>query len=387
MHYKKIRITSYRPLADIEIELRPLNVLLGPNGAGKSSFLDVFDLLSRGARKDLARAISARGGIQQLITQGIPGGEQEPKLSIELSTQLEQTNDPLKYELHVGVRGTGYVIEKELLSPFQGSGYPQPFKWIDAWPGHIRFHDGTGLVAPTWEYDDNELALAQVPNVYKDAERFRARLAACQIYGHPDMGPSSPIRNPQTLDPVPLFPGAQGEDLIAVLYNLESRSDESYHRIMEGLRACFDDFEELKFPVVGRGRATFTWKDRKGRRFYPDQLSEGTLRLLWLMTMLLSPAKPSALFIDEPELSLHPEMLKILSGLLREASDSSQIFVATHSDRLIRWLQPEDLILLDKEEGVTKVRRGDDKELDVKKWLDEYTLDQVWLMGEMGARP
>src|SRR6476659_8022181 len=102
------------------------------------------------------------------------------------------------------------------------------------------------------------------------------------------------------------------------------------------------------------------------------------------MTMLLSPAKPPALFIDEPELSLHPEMLMILAGLLREASDSSQIFVATHSDRLVRWLQPEDLILFDKEEGFTGAKRGDDEKLNIKRWLNEYTLDQVWLMGEMG---
>jgi predicted ATPase len=82
---------------------------------------------------------------------------------------------------------------------------------------------------------------------------------------------------------------------------------------------------------------------------------------------------------------LHPELLSILAELLREASQRSQILVATHSDRLVRFLSPKEVIVADlTEEGLTKLTWADS--LDLEKWLDEYTLDQVWEMGRLGGR-
>jgi predicted ATPase len=82
---------------------------------------------------------------------------------------------------------------------------------------------------------------------------------------------------------------------------------------------------------------------------------------------------------------LHPELLSILAELLREASQRSQILVATHSDRLVRFLGPKEVIVADlTEEGLTKLTWADS--LVLEKWLDEYTLDQVWEMGRLGGR-
>jgi len=89
--------------------------------------------------------------------------------------------------------------------------------------------------------------------------------------------------------------------------------------------------------------------------------------------------------LDEPEVSLHPEMLSILADLLREASQRSQILVATHSDRLVRFLKPTEVVVADlTDEGLAKLTRADS--LDLEKWLDEYTLDQVWEMGRIGGQ-
>ena len=115
------------------------------------------------------------------------------------------------------------------------------------------------------------------------------------------------------------------------------------------------------------------------------QLSEGTLRFLWLVTLLQSPGLTALTLIDEPEVSLHPELLSLLADLLREASRRTQIVVATHSDRLVRFLNPSEVLTMDiAEDGMTKLGWAD--QLDLEKWLEEYTLDELWRNGRIGAR-
>ena len=129
-----------------------------------------------------------------------------------------------------------------------------------------------------------------------------------------------------------------------------------------------------------------TWKDKNySKPFYANQLSEGTLRFLWLTALLYSPGLSAVTMIDEPEVSLHPELLSLLAHLLREASERTQMVVATHSDRLIRFLKPEEVLVMDiNDEGCATAEWADTLDLDT--WLEEYTLDEVWQMGEMGGR-
>ena len=129
-----------------------------------------------------------------------------------------------------------------------------------------------------------------------------------------------------------------------------------------------------------------TWKDKKFTKpLYMNELSEGTLRFLWLVSLLESPTLSTITMIDEPEISLHPEMLSLLSDLMREASKRTQIIVATHSDRFIRFLQPAEVVVMDVcDNGSTQATWADSLELDA--WLSEYSLDEVWRMGRMGGR-
>jgi len=89
--------------------------------------------------------------------------------------------------------------------------------------------------------------------------------------------------------------------------------------------------------------------------------------------------------IDEPEVSLHPDLLSLLADLFREASRRTQLMVATHSDRLVRFLKPAEVVVLDStDDGMAKLTWAD--ELNLDEWLAEYSLDEVWRRGRMGAR-
>lgn len=115
------------------------------------------------------------------------------------------------------------------------------------------------------------------------------------------------------------------------------------------------------------------------------ELSEGTLRFLCPVTLLQSPGLTRVTLIDEPEVSLHPELLMLLAELMREASSRTQLIVATHADRLVRFLRPDEVVALDlNEDGMATATWAD--QLDLEAWLQEYTLDEIWRLGRMGAR-
>ena len=297
------------------------------------------------------------------------------------------TQPRFEYTLELAERSVGYVIRREHLTQHRDPAMPQPHFYIQNAPGRYRYFDPNTrkLESPTWEYKELETALAQVPRMYREPADFRRMLHETLLYHHVDVSRRGVIRLPQDLRPVSL-PGPNGEDLYAALYNLRTEDEASFDRIEEALRAAFPGFRKLEFPLVGAGKATLAWyQEGFTKAFYPNQLSEGMLRFLWLSTILLSPQLPPITLIDEPEVSLHPELLKILAGLIREAARRTQLIVATHADRLIRWMEPTEIAVVDKEEDRTRITWADT--LDLADWLKKYTLDELWLMGELGGRP
>jgi predicted ATPase len=295
-------------------------------------------------------------------------------------------HEPLEYELRLEPRGPAYVIEHEVLCQHR-SGYSQPFKHIDSAAEAIRYYDPVDrrLTNPNWEHDPLESSLSQVPKMFQQPEELRRHLASATLYHVLNVDPKAPVRLPQTMQPADL-PGADGETLVSCLYYLRETDRDRFEAIEDALHGAFPSFERLEFPPVAAGTLAMTWRDRSFTRpLYTHQLSEGTLRFLWLVTLLQSPGLPSICMIDEPEVSLHPEMLSLLADLLREASSRALVVVATHSDRLIRFLKPEEVLVMDMAEDGSAAATWADS-LDLNDWLDEYTLDEVWRMGRMGGR-
>jgi predicted ATPase len=182
------------------------------------------------------------------------------------------------------------------------------------------------------------------------------------------------------------LPGRSGEELVSCLFYLRETQRSRFEAIEDSLRTAFPRFDRLDFPPVAAGTLALAWRERGfSKPLYMHQLSEGTLRFLWLTTLLQSPGLTALTLLDEPEVSLHPELLSVLADLLRESSGRSQLIVATHSDRLIRFLEPAEILVMNStEDGMTSVTWAD--ELDLEEWLKEYSLDELWRTGRIGAR-
>jgi predicted ATPase len=377
--FGELTVKGFRRLLDVKLALRPLSVTIGANGTGKTSVLDVLSLLAASAQGRLASTISELSGLASVLTYDRAEG-----LLFEISDSTTSDN-PLEYSLRLRPQGLGYEIAEETLSRRAAqNGHP----YIKSAGGDTFYFDPESKDPwrrPSWAYATMETSLAQVPKMLQEPEDFRRRLASSTSYHVLNVDPRSPVRLPQPMAPAEL-PGRNGEDLVSCLYNLRETDRDRFEAIQDSLRAAFPRFERLDFPPVAAGTLALAWRESgSSKPLYAHQLSEGTLRFLWLTTLLQSPGLTAVTLLDEPEVSLHPELLSLLADQLREASRRTQIVVATHSDALIRFLDPSEVVVMDStEDGMTTLKRAD--ELDLGEWLKDYSLDELWRNGRIGAR-
>jgi predicted ATPase len=378
--FSQIRIQGFRRIEDVTINFKKpnLSVMIGANGVGKTSVMDAVSLLSESASGKLVPTLSNLGGINSILTRG---RADELKFGASMAVS---GYEPLEYSLSLIAQGSGHEIKFEQLS--QDRGFHDPFLHIIANQGRVRFHDGKNLSPPNWEHDIKETSLSQVPKMYAQPEGFRKVVSTAALYHTLDVSARAPVKLPQPMKPAE-SPGVNGEDLVSFLYNLREADRDRYETITDSLKAAFPTFDELNFPPVAAGTLAMTWKDKNFTKpIFMHELSEGTLRFTWLCALLQSPTLPSVTMLDEPEVSLHPELLSILAELMREASNKTQLIVATHSDRLVRFLKPEEVIVMDSnEEGATTINWADEMP-NLEDWLSEYSLDDIWRMGRMGGR-
>jgi predicted ATPase len=378
--FKNLSIEGFRRLQKVEFKLRPLCVMIGANGTGKTSVLDVMSLLANSARGKLSAAIADFSGLNSVLTF-----DKTSELSLGISMEVPGYH-PLDYSLKLRPQGVAYTIAEETLSQKRRE-QPPPFLHIDSHGPDVKYFEvhQSRLVRPNWEHNPLETSLAQVPKMFQEPEDFRNRLASSTFYHVLNVDPRSPIRLPQPMQPASL-PGKNGEELVSCLFDLRETQRHRFEAIEDSLRSAFPRFERLDFPPVAAGTLALAWRERGfSKPLYMHQLSEGTLRFLWLATLLQSPGLTALTLLDEPEVSLHPELLSFLADLLREASRRTQILVATHSDRLIRFLQPDEIMVMDStEDGMTSVTWADN--LDLDQWLKEFSLDELWRTGRIGAR-
>ena len=273
-----LSIKGFRRLYDIDLEMRPLMVVIGANGVGKTSMLDAITLLSASTGGKLNSSLNKMGGITDLMT-----ADKADELSLLVDMEVPRY-EPLKYELHIAPKGQSYAISSEMLS--QERGETKLFRHIDSHYSDVQYFEiaGKKLVRPTWEHNPFETSLSQVPKMFHDPEELRRILSSATLYHALDVGSRAPVKLPQAMKPAEL-PGKDGEDIVPLLYYLRETNRDCYDAIEDALRAAFPGFENLGFPPVAAGMLAMTWKDNNFKKpMYMNQLSEGTLRFLWLVS-------------------------------------------------------------------------------------------------------
>jgi predicted ATPase len=151
------------------------------------------------------------------------------------------------------------------------------------------------------------------------------------------------------------------------------------------MRSFYPPVKDIDVELVGTHLRIMIKEDGLDSRTPAERLSDGTLRWLMLLIVLLDPSPPPLICIDEPELGLHPDMISKLADLLREASTRTQLVITTHSTALVDAFSddPEAICVCEKIDGATRVRRLTAEKLAV--WREDYSLGSLWASGEIGG--
>jgi predicted ATPase len=215
----------------------------------------------------------------------------------------------------------------------------------------------------------------------QNAKVFRHFLSTCRVYHFHDTSSTARVRQAGYVNDQRLLMYDAG-NLAAFLYGLKNRDDSSaYRRIVGTVQLVAPFFEDFDLEPTGPGgRDIFlNWKEKgSDQLFGPHQLSDGTLRAICLITLLLQPAGtlPTLIIVDEPELGLHPYALSIVAGLFQSASSQTQVLVSTQSSTFLDKFDPEDVIVVDRKADGSVFSRPDMQKLNA--WLEDYSLGEVW---------
>src|SRR5712692_2445371 len=172
---------------------------------------------------------------------------------------------------------------------------------------------------------------------------------------------------------------------LGLVLNRLQRNVAAKRALLKHLQTFYEDAEDLDVLIESNRVQVFLQEKNLKYGVPATRLSDGTLRWISLLAILLHPSPPPLVCLEEPELGLHPDMMPTLADLLREAAERMQLIVTTHSNALVDALTdtPEAIIVCEKEGGVTALKRLSSEEL--KPWLEKYTLGPLWRSGEIGG--
>lgn len=383
--------------AGVEIDLQPLNVLIGPNASGKSNLLEALGAL-RAAPVDLAAYFRERGGIGEYIRRGA-GSSGVARIETWLdhpdAFMLSPGEQNLRYE--VAFEQVSYRLEMTS----EEIGVPA-FGVVGATADHrsVYYFDRHGATISAFDSDSSSRRMIQInrqdlkpnqsilaqrkdPVAYPELSHLASSFESIALFQEWNFGRRNLARMGQGADlPVDfLLPDAS--NLVLVLHDLVQRRD-TRGTVEKYLRHVHEAAERIITKIQG-GVVQLYVEERGGEQISAYRLSDGTLRYLSLLAILCHPEPPHLICIEEPELGLHPDILPTIAELLKEASRRTQLIVTTHSDALVSALSdvPESVVVCESGKSGTSLRRLDEQQLAT--WLEEYSLGDVWRMGEIGG--
>ncbi len=371
---ERLSVAGFKSIRSLDdFELRGLNVLIGANGAGKSNLLSLFRMLEQLSVKRLQLFVKNSGGPDRLL---FGGRRRTPSVSADLVFCSGHHQYGFSIE-PAGGDGMAFGRESmrpgaaELLSSVARGTFPTVNGGIEWTGGHYeaRLADCRGGVFASY--------------VLPEMRRWR-------VFHFQDVGRRAEVRQPSAVrDNLRLKEDAG--NLAPFLRGLRERHPVHYRRVVAAVRAAVPFFGDFVYRE-GLGmddRLELEWfhASDRDRVLGPQQISDGTLRFLCLATLLHQPVElqPSLILIEEPELGQHPVALVVLAEMLRAASDERQVVVATQSADLVSELDPDDVVVVDRDGDASTFRRLDRG--DLEDWLKEYSLGDLWKMNIFGGRP
>ncbi|TDG04808.1 ATP-binding protein [Paraburkholderia guartelaensis] len=379
-----LAIANYRSLRELIVPLGALNVVTGPNGSGKSNLYRALRLLALTARGGVIPSLAREGGLQSTLWAG-PERFSRAVAAGEYAVQGTLRKDAVSLRLGFAGDAFGYAIDLGLPLPSSTSQFSLDpvIKRECIWSGPIlrpsallvdrqgpmiRIRDASGdwstLAQPVASFDSMMTEYAD-PRSAPEMIAVREQIRSWRFYDHFRTDEHASARQVQIGTHSPVL-ADDGANLAAALQTIREIGDG------EALDTAIGDaFPGARVEIVNHeGRFEVALR-QEGllRPLRGAELSDGTLRYLLLAAALLSPRPPGLLVLDEPETSLHPDLLPSLARLIARASRHSQVIVVSHAARLVAALEREagsQSVVLERRLGATGF--ADPDTLDVPAW-------------------
>ena len=381
----QLRVRNYRSLADISLDIRPVNVIFGPNGAGKSTLLDTLYFFRDCAIRGVELATAERSHGIGILWDG--AGE-DARIALAVAT------DNADYELTFG-------LSSGRIEPFAGE------RLRSKKSGTVLIDRKVGADRASIFHTSPKIK-QHVPITLREPEKLSLGLFLDFNHGHDEAGYLDRVMRYVRLYHTRSFflyrlkrEGSEssheirlwdrGENAWSVLRNLHDKKnvDERHDTIMRYMTDSFPSFEGIVLEQTGPNSVYASFREKGRRRpILASGVSDGHLQMLLLLTALFSEGDRDAVVLfDEPEISLHPWALAVLARAVKVAAQSwrKQVFIATHSPVLISQFEPEDILVAEIEKGCTRLRRLSQIE-EVKDLLEEYAPGSLYMSEAVGAQ-
>ena len=367
-----LAIANYRSINHLVLPLGQLNVITGPNGSGKSNLYKALRLLAETARGGVINALAAEGGLDSTFWAG-PEVISRRMHSGEAAIEGTRRNEAKRLSLGFGCEDYGYAISLGIPVPTLSQFALDPeVKREGIWAGElcrpasllvqrngpmVKVREGREWAMVAQHTSGADSLFDQVGNLSSSPEVLvlREQIRGWRFYDHFRTDSQAPARRPQLGTRTPVL-HHDGRDLAAALQTIIEVGDP------EALQATISDaFPGARLAIDSQMGAQFgVLFHQEGllRPLSAAELSDGTLRYLLLVAALLTPRPPSMMVLNEPETSLHPDLLPALARLIIRASRSCQVWVVSHASRLIAALEQDaqsNCIVLEKVLGQTRV--------------------------------
>jgi len=369
---KTLAVANYRSINKLVIPLGRLNLITGPNGSGKSNLYRALRLLAETAQGGVVNALAREGGLDstfwagpQTITRRMRSGEVPIEASVRHGVKrlrLGFAAEDFSYAIALGLpeKTLSYFsmdpeIKKECI--WSGPFYRPASLLVDREGPMIRAREGRNWDVLAQHTPNFDSLFDQVGSFRTSPEVMQLRefIRRWRFYDHFRSDADAPVRQPQLGTRTPVL-HHDGRDLAAALQTIREIGDP------DALQAAISDaFPGARLniaPLQGGRFAIEFYQEGLLRPLSAAELSDGTLRYLLLVAALLTPRPPTLMVLNEPETSLHPDLLPALARLIIRASEQCQVWVVSHARRLISALQEDrecNCIVLEKTLGQTGI--------------------------------
>ena len=352
----RVVLNGFKSIKNCDIELTNLNVLIGANGAGKSNFISFFRMIKNILDKNLQLYISKQGGPDAILHFG------------------RKVTENISAEIYFGNNGYNFALE-----PTQDN--KMVFTHENFWwnlKGDWKINSGHFESEAETQKNKTQIYKYTVP-----------AMKSWRIYHFHDTGENAPVKQMHNISDNEYIK-TDGGNLAAFLHLIKEKHPTEYNRIVKTIKLAAPFFEDfvLRPNPFNNEKIELEWKEKESSvPFKAHYLSDGTLRFICIVTVLMQPEEfmPETIIIDEPELGLHPYAINLLASIIRSVSSERQIIISTQSTDLLNGFEPEDILVTDFSNGETNLRRLDGESL--KNWLEDYTLGELWHKNLLGGRP